>query len=314
VARATTITLGGDLRVGRIGYGAMRLTGPNLWGEYADRDGGIALLRQAVEAGVTLIDTADVYGPHTNELLIRDAVHPYPGHLVIATKGGFVRGGPVGARPTLIDAVGNANYLRQCAYLSARRLGVEQIDLYYLHSGRAKDASFEDQVGTLAELRKRGLIRHIGLSNVTPGQLRAARQIVEISAVTAHFNVVARQEAVLLDASIEAGAVFVPWQPVSLTAPGAPTDTGGPEAVRRVLEPIASRHGATIAQIALAWLLGRSPAIMPVPGTTSIGHLRENLDAQDIELSREDIGSINSIAPEGAGTRPLSPTPEPSSL
>jgi pyridoxine 4-dehydrogenase len=136
VARSTMITLGGDLRVGRIGYGAMRLTGPNLWGEYADRDGGIALLRQAAEAGVTLIDTADVYGPHANELLIREALHPYPEHLVIATKGGFVRGGPVGARPALIDAIGNANYLRQCAYLSARRLGVERIDLYHLHSGR----------------------------------------------------------------------------------------------------------------------------------------------------------------------------------
>jgi aryl-alcohol dehydrogenase-like predicted oxidoreductase len=179
-----------------------------------------------------------------------------------------------------IDAVGNANYLRQCAYMSARRLSVERIDLYYLHSGWAKDASFEDQVGTLAELRQLGLIRHIGLSNVTPNQLRAARQIVDIAAVTAHFNVVDRQQAPLLGAALEAGAVFVPWQPVSLTVPGSPTDTGGPEAVRRVLEPIASRHGATIAQITLAWLLTRSPAIMPIPGTTSIAHIRENLDAR----------------------------------
>jgi pyridoxine 4-dehydrogenase len=311
VARTTTITLGDDLQVGRIGYGAMRLTGTNRWGEYRDRDGGIALLRQAVEAGVTLIDTADVYGPHTNELLIREALHPYPEHLVIATKGGFVRGG---LEYSTIDAIGNANYLRQCAHMSARRLGVEQIDLYYLHSGWAKDASFEDQVGTLAELRQLGLIRHIGLSNVTPDQLRAARQIVDIAAVTAHFNVVARQEATLLDAALEAGAVFAPWQPVSLTAPGSPTDTGGPEAVRRVLEPIASRHRATISQIALAWLLARSPAIMPVPGTTSIAHLRENLDAQDIELSHEDIQSINSIAPERTPTQSLPSTPEPMSL
>jgi aryl-alcohol dehydrogenase-like predicted oxidoreductase len=310
VAR-TTITLGGDLQVGRIGYGAMRLTGTNRWGEYPDRDGGIALLRQVIEAGVTLIDTADVYGPHTNELLIREALHPYPEHLVIATKGGFVRGG---VEYSTIDAIGNANYLRQSAHLSARRLGVEQIGLYYLHSGRAKDALFEDQVGTLAELRQQGLIRHIGLSNVTPGQLRAARQIVDIAAVTAHFNVVARQEAALAGAALETGAVFAPWQPVSLSAPGSPTDTGGPEAVRRVLEPIASRHGATISQIALAWLLARSPAIMPVPGTTSIAHVRENLDAQDIELSREDIQSINSIAPEHAATQSLPPAPEPSSL
>src|SRR5258708_11968042 len=269
VARTTTITLGGDLQVGRIGYGAMRLTGTNGWGEYADRDGGIALLRQAVEAGVTLIDTADVYGPHTNELLLREALHPYPEHLVIATKGGFVRGGPVGPRPTLIDAIGNATYLRQCAYMSARRLGVERIDLYYLHGGRARDASFEDQVGTLAELRQLGLIRHIALSNVTAAQLRAARQIVDIAAVSAHFDVVAREQATLLEAALEAGAAFVPWQPVSLTAPGSPADTGGPAAVRRLLEHIASRHGATLPQITLARLLARSPSIMPVPGTTS---------------------------------------------
>lgn len=216
-----------------------------------------------------------------------------PAIVVIATKGGFVHGGP---EYSTIDAVGNANYLRQSAHMSARRLGVEQIDLYYLHSGRATDASFEDQVGTLAALRQEGLIRHIGLSNLTPDQLRAARQIVAIAAVTAHFNVVAREQEALLDAAIEGGAVFVPWQPVSLSVPGSPPDTGGPEAVRGVLEPIASRHGATVSQIALAWLLARSPAIMPVPGTTSIAHVRENLDAQDIELSSEDVQSINRIA------------------
>jgi len=158
------ITIGGDLRAGRVGYGAMRLTGPDLLGDYPDRAGGIALLRAAVEAGVTLIDTADVYGPHSSELLIREALHPYPDGLVIATKGGLVRGG---RDLSTIDAVGNPNYLRQCAYMSARRLGTEQIGLYYLHSPRARDASFEDQVATLADLREEGLIGHIGLSNVT---------------------------------------------------------------------------------------------------------------------------------------------------
>jgi hypothetical protein len=305
VERAT-ITLGGDLRVGRIGYGAMRLTGPHLWGEYLDRDGGIALLRQAVDAGVTLIDTADLYGPHTNELLIRDALHPYPEDLVIATKGGLVRGG---RDFSTIDAVGAPNYLRQCAYLSGRRLGVERIDLYYLHSGRAKDASFEDQVGTLAELRQQGMIRHIGLSNVTVDQLRAAREIVEIAAVTAHFSVATRHETALLDATVEAGAVFVPWKPVSLTQPGTPTDTSGPDAFRRVLGPIASRHGATIPQVSLAWLLARSPVITPIPATTSIEHLQENLDAQDLALTPADIQSIDSLAPGGAaadgGTAPM---------
>jgi aryl-alcohol dehydrogenase-like predicted oxidoreductase len=295
MTKRTMITIGGDLRVGRVGYGAMRLTGPDLLGDYPDRDGGIALLREAVEAGVTLIDTADIYGPHSSELLIRDALHPYPEDLVIATKGGMVRGG---RELSTIDAVGNPNYLRQCAYMSARRLGTDRIGLYYLHSARAKDASFEDQVGTLAELRKEGLIGHIGLSNVTPGQLGAALRITEIAAVTAYFNVAARQHAALLEAAAGAGAVFCPWQPVSLIQPGVQTDTSGPEAIRRVLEPIAARHGATIPQVALAWLLARSPAILPIPATTSITHLRENLDAQDLELAPEELKTINGLAPE----------------
>ncbi|MFG1642411.1 aldo/keto reductase [Amycolatopsis sp. NPDC049252] len=273
----------------RIGYGAMRLTGPGHWGEYPDREAGIKLLRQVVDAGVTLIDTADVYGPHTNEILIRDALHPYPEHLLIATKGGFVRSGP---EISTIAAIGHRQYLRQSAKLSARRLGVERIGLYYLHSGHARDASFEEQVGTLAELREEGVIERIGLSNVTLGQLRAAQAIVEISAVTAHYNVVDRHEQPLLDAATEAGAVFVPWQPVSLGTPGEPTDTAGPAAVRRVLEPIAARHGATVSQVALAWLLDRSAAVRPIPGTTSLAHVRENLAAQDLVLSREELAAI----------------------
>src|SRR6266540_2964076 len=160
----STLTIGSDLVVNRLGFGAMRLTGNGMWGEFPDRDGGIALLKRVVEAGVTFIDTADAYGPHTNEILIHDALYPYPTNLVIATKGGFIRGGPNYAD---FGAVGNREYLRQCAYLSARRLGVEQIDLYYLHSPNATDVPFEDQVGTLAELREQGLIRHIGLSNVS---------------------------------------------------------------------------------------------------------------------------------------------------
>ncbi|UOZ07175.1 aldo/keto reductase [Amycolatopsis sp. WQ 127309] len=273
----------------RIGYGAMRLTGPGHWGDYPDREGGVKLLRQVADAGVTLIDTADVYGPHTNELLIRDALHPYPEHLRIATKGGFVRSGP---EISTIAALGHRQYLRQSAKLSARRLGVERIDLYYLHSGWARDASFEEQVGTLAELREEGVIGDIGLSNVTLEQLRTAQAIVEVAAVTAHYNVADRHEQPLLDAATEAGAIFVPWQPVSLAVPGAPTDTAGPDAVRRVLEPIAARHGATVSQVALAWLLGRSPAVLPIPGTTSIAHVRENLAAADLVLSPEEHTAI----------------------
>jgi pyridoxine 4-dehydrogenase len=261
-------------------------------GDYPDREGGIALLRDAVEAGVTLIDTADVYGPHSSEVLIRDALYPYRDGLTIATKGGMVRGG---REMSTFDAVGNPSYLRQCAYMSARRLGVDRIDLYYLHSPRAQDASFEDQVGTLAELRKEGLIGHIGLSNVTPEQLNVALGVTEIAAVTAHFNIAARQNAGLLEAAAAAGAVFCPWQPVSLIQPGFRTDTGGPQAIRNVLEPIAARHEATIPQVALAWLLARSPAVLPIPATASIMHLRQNLDAQDLELAPEEHEKISSL-------------------
>jgi aryl-alcohol dehydrogenase-like predicted oxidoreductase len=283
------LTIGGDLRVGRIGFGAMQLTGKQVWGEYADRDGGIAVLCAAVDAGVTFIDTADVYGPHTNEVLIRDALHPYPDGLVIATKGGFVRGGFDYAT---LGAVGNPNYLRQSAHLSARRLGVDTIDLYYLHSGRATDVPFEDQVATLAALQEEGLIRHVGLSNVTLEQFRAAQEIVEIAAVTAHFNVSARTGADLLRAAEDSGAVFSPWHPVTLTE-GSDTDK-----VMAVIEPIAARHGVTARQIALAWLLHRSPVMLPIPGTTSVSHLKDNLAAAEIELSGEDVAAITDLATE----------------
>src|SRR4051795_2544236 len=177
-----TIEIGGDLTVGRIGFGAMQLTGDQVWGEYPDHDGALLLLRHVVDAGVTFIDTADVYGPHANEELIREALHPYPDELVIATKGGFVRGGH---DYSTLGAVGNPNYLRQSVHMSLRRLGLERIDLYYLHSGTATDAPFAEQVGVLAEMQAQGLIRHIGLSNVTVTQFEAAREIVEIAALTA---------------------------------------------------------------------------------------------------------------------------------
>jgi pyridoxine 4-dehydrogenase len=299
MTKQAMITIGGDLTVGRIGYGAMRLTGPELLGDYPDRGGAIALLRGAVEAGVSLIDTADVYGPHTSEALIRAALHPYPEHLVIATKGGLVRGG---RDLSTIDAVGNPNYLRQCAYLSARRLGVEQIGLYYLHSPWARDASFEDQVGTLAELRKEGLIKHIGLSNVTVAQLTAALAVTEIAAVTAHFNVADRQHAGLLQATADAGAVFCPWQPVSLVQPGVATDTRGPAPIRAALQPIAARHQATVPQVALAWLLARSTAILPIPATTSLDHLRQNLAAEELELAPGELAAISALVPEQASS------------
>jgi pyridoxine 4-dehydrogenase len=281
------IGLGDDLRVNRIGYGAMKLTGPQVWGPYPDHDDGIRVLRGVVDAGITLIDTADVYGPHSNELLVREALYPYPDNLVIATKGGFVRGG---YDYSTLDAVGNVNYLRQSAHLSARRLGLESIDLYYLHSGRATDAPFEDQVGALADLRQAGLIRNVGLSNVTLEQLHIAQSIVPIAAVTALYNLTARVGADLLAAAEEDGIAFSPWHPVTLT--------DGPLASRaaEVVPPIAAAHGATNQQIALAWQLQSSPQTLPIPGTTSLAHLRENLKARSIVLTDGEMHALNAIA------------------
>jgi len=285
-ANPTEITIGGDLRVNRIGYGAMKLTGAKVWGPYPDHDHAIRVLRGVVDAGINLIDTADVYGPHTNECLIKEALHPYRDDLVIATKGGVVRGG---FDYSTLDAVGNPNYLRQSAHLSARRLGVDVIDLYYLHSGRALDASLEDQVGALAELRQAGLIRHVGLSNVTLEQLRVAQSIVSIAAVTALYNVTARVGADLLTAAEEDQIVFAPWHPV--------TTTDGPLASRaaEVLPPIAAAHDASVQQVALAWQLQGSSLALPIPGTTSLAHLRENLAAQSIVLSPAEMRAINEI-------------------
>jgi pyridoxine 4-dehydrogenase len=272
----------------------MQLTGTQVWGDYPDREAGIALLRGAVERGVTFIDTADVYGPHCNELLIRDALRPYPRDLVIATKGGFVRGGFDYAS---LDAVGNVQYLRQSAHMSARRLGVDHIDLYYLHSGRAKDAPFQDQIAVLAELRQQGLIKHIGLSNISVEQFAIAAGIVEIAAVTAVYNVAVRIESALITAAEAHGAVFSPWHPITIT------DAGPEEAsrIRAVLEPIAENHNATIAQVALAWQLQRSPAALPIPGTTNIRHLEENMKASTLKLTPREVTTITNLVPEQAG-------------
>jgi hypothetical protein len=285
-ANAEQITIGGDLRVNRIGYGAMKLTGDQVWGPYPDHGHAIHVLRGVVDAGINLIDTADVYGPHENELLIKEALHPYPQGLVIATKGGFVRGG---FDYSTLDAVGNPNYLRQSAHMSARRLGVDAIDLYYLHSGRALDAPFEDQVGVLAELRQAGLIRHVGLSNVTVEQLRAAQSITPVAAVTALYNVTVRAGGDLLAAAEADRIVFSPWHPV--------TTTDGPLASRaaEVLPPIAAAHGASTQQVALAWQLQGSPQALPIPGTTSLAHLHENLAAQSIALSPQEMRAIDDI-------------------
>jgi aryl-alcohol dehydrogenase-like predicted oxidoreductase len=287
-----TLTIGADIVVNRLGFGAMRLTGPTMWGDFPDRDRGIALLRRVVEAGVTFIDTADAYGPHTNEVLIHDALHPYPAGLVIATKGGVIRGGPDYAD---FDAVGNREYLRQSAYLSARRLGVQHIDLYYLHNPNQTDVPFLEQVATLAELREQGVIRNIGLSNISVDQFQAAREVVDIAAVTAQYNIGHRSGAGLLEAAEHAGVAFSPWRPTTVA-------DGSAGQFNAVLDPICKKHRATLPQIALAWLLHRSPVMLPIPGTSSLKHLEENLAAASIHLAAEDVHAISELVPEDSQT------------
>lgn len=284
-----SVTIGGGLTVGNIGYGAMQLTGPKVWGDYPDHDQGVELLRQVVDEGVTFIDTADVYGPHSNEELIREALYPYPDDLVIATKGGFVRGGP---EYSDMSAVGNKYYLRQSAFMSMRRLGLDHIDLYYLHTPTMTDAPFEEIIETLAGLRQDGLIRHIGLSNVSAGQLRTALTITDIAAVTVHYNVSARLGAAVRALAAEHSIAFSPWHPGAVPggADGAP--------FHLVIDPIAARYDATPQQIALAWQLHRTPSALPIPGTTSVQHLRENLAAAHIRLTGEEVDAITALAPE----------------
>jgi aryl-alcohol dehydrogenase-like predicted oxidoreductase len=287
-----TVTIGGDLTVGAIGYGAMQLTGPKVWGEYPDHDKAIALLREVVAQGVTYIDTADVYGPHSNEDLIRQALHPYPENLVIATKGGFVRGGP---EYSDMSAVGNKSYIRQAAYMSMRRLGLDHIDLYYLHTPTMTDAPFEEIVETLAGMRQDGLIRHIGLSNVSADQLRTATSLTEIAAVTVQYTVAIRDGAAVRQIAQDEGIVFSPWHPGAI--PGDPD--GQP--LHAVIDPIAQRLDATPQQIALAWQLHRTPGCLPIPGTTSVEHLKENLAAASIRLTPAEVEVITNLAGEDVG-------------
>ncbi|WP_305783787.1 aldo/keto reductase [Symbioplanes lichenis] len=260
----TTFTLGGDLTVNRLGYGTMQLLGAGYWGEPRDRAQAVAVLRRAVELGVTFIDTADAYGPFVAEDLIREALHPYRDDVVIATKGGVLRTGPDEWPP-----LGRPEYLRQALEMSLRRLGVERIDLYQLHRVDPR-VPLEDSVGELAQLRQEGKIRHIGLSEVSVAQIKAAQAIAPIVSVQNLYNVANRAAQDVLDHAREQGMAFIPWFPM---ATGELARTGG------VLDAVARRHGATPAQIALAWLLRQGPNVLPIPGTASIAHLEENVAA-----------------------------------
>jgi aryl-alcohol dehydrogenase-like predicted oxidoreductase len=274
---AGTLALGG-LRVRRLGFGAMRITGEGIWGPPKDPEAAKALLRRAVELGIDLIDTADSYGPHVSEELIRAALHPYPNGLVVATKAGLERTGP-GEWPRN----GRPEHLREAVEGSLKRLDVERIDLLQLH---AVDPSvpFEESLGALVELRDEGKIRHIGLSNVSVDELDRGLRMVEIVSVQNRYNLEDRGSESVVDACAERGLAFFPWYPL---ATGSLAQPGGP------LDRIAARHRATPGQIALAWLRRRSPTILPIPGTSSVEHLEENVGAVGIELTEEDLAELD---------------------
>ncbi|HKZ12695.1 MAG TPA: aldo/keto reductase [Solirubrobacterales bacterium] len=280
-AASGTFKLGGDLDVNRLGYGTMQLTGKGVWGEPEDRDEALAVLRRAVEAGVNFIDTADSYGPEVAEDLIHEALHPYDDDLVIATKAGFTRAGPGDWRP-----LGRPEYLRQQCEMSLRRLGLETIDLFQLHRIDAK-VPLEEQVGELAKLQEEGKIRHIGLSEVDVDQLEAAQRHATIVSVQNLFNLTNRDAEPLLDHCEENGVGFIPWFPL---ATGRLVGEGGP------LAEIAADTGAEPSQLALAWLLRRSPVMLPIPGTSSVAHLDQNLGAAELDLTDAQFEALTAAA------------------
>lgn len=273
-AAAGTIDIGGDLTVNRMGYGAMRITGPGIWGEPADREQAKAALRKAVELGVNFIDTADSYGPEVSETLIAETLYPYPDELVIATKGGLVRPGP-GQWP----ADGRPEHLREACEGSLRRLRLEQIPLYQFHRPDPR-VPLAESVGALAELKAAGKIRHIGISNVREDQLREAQQITPIVSVQNRYNVNDRTSEPMVDLCGQDGLAFLPWAPIQDTERIIPLVT------------TAERHVASQRQIALAWLLARSRVMLPIPGSGSPGHVAENIAAASIQLSNEEYNEI----------------------
>jgi len=270
---AGTITIG-DLTVNRMGYGAMRLTGPGIWGSPRDPEGARSVLRRAVELDVNFIDTADSYGPEVSERLIREALWPYPSDLAIATKGGLLRDGPDLRRPA-----GRPSHLRQALEGSLERLRLERIDLYQLHRPDPM-VPFEESVGELAKLKDEGKIRHIGLSNVDPEQLDQALAITEIVSVQNRYNLWDRTSEAVLDKCNSLGIAFLPWYPLAAS---------GLTRAKSAVAEVASEHHATPGQLALAWLLARSPVVLPIPGTSSVEHLEENIAAAEITLNRSDF-------------------------
>jgi len=280
-AASGTFALGGDLHIHRLGFGAMRITGEGIWGEPKDPEKAKQVLRRALELGVNFIDTADSYGPDVSERLIAEALHPYPANLIIATKGGLTRSGPNRWAP-----VGRPEYLRQCVEMSLRRLKVERIDLWQLHRIDPK-VPVEESLGAIKELQKQGKIRHIGLSEVTPADIERAVKTVPIVSVQNLYNISDRKYESTLEYCEQNNLGFIPWFPV---AAGALARPGGP------LDTAAKRHDATVAQLSIAWLLHRSPVMLPIPGTSSVEHLEENVAAASVALSAAEWKAIEADA------------------
>jgi aryl-alcohol dehydrogenase-like predicted oxidoreductase len=277
--------IGGDLPVHRLGYGTMRLVGEGAWGEPADAAEARRVLRRAVELGVTLIDTADAYGPEIAERLIAEALYPYASGLVIATKGGITRQGPAKS-----EYVGRAGYLIQCVEMSLRRLKLERIDLYQLHRIDPR-TPVEESLGALKRMQEQGKIRHIGLSEVTQAEIEEAGKTVEVVTVQNRYSLADRRNEDALAYCEQQGIGFLPWYPINagkLLKPDQPAT--------QALARIAARHLATAAQLSLAWLLQRSPVMLPIPGTSKAAHLEENLAAANLKLSAEDMAELESAA------------------
>jgi pyridoxine 4-dehydrogenase len=275
-AAAGTVSIGGDLEVNRLGFGAMRITGRGIWGPPADHDEAVRVLRRAVELGVEFIDTADAYGPDVSEELIAEALSPYPEGLVIGTKGGLLRGGPGDWRPD-----GRPEHLRAACEGSLRRLRVDQIALYQLH--RPDPAvPLEASIGELVSLRAEGKIRHIGLSNVSARQLARALEATPIASVQNRYNPADRASDEVVELAATRGLAFLPWAPVGGQEPGE----------GKALAEVARRHGVSPVQVAIAWQLARSPQVLPIPGTSSVAHLEENVAAASLRLSADDLALL----------------------
>lgn len=279
---AGAFTIGGDLEVSRLGFGAMRITGEGIWGPPKDQDAAIAVLRRLPQFDVDFIDTADAYGPEDSENLIREALHPFDG-IHVATKGGLTRHGPGVWAP-----VGRPEYLRQCCLMSLRRLGVETIDLWQLHRVDPK-VPREEQFGLMKELQDEGKVRHLGLSEVSVEDIKAAQEVFEVATVQNRYNLTDRQSGNVLDYCERNGIGFIPWFPL---AAGTLAEPGGPVA------EIAAAQNATPGQVALAWLLARSPVMLPIPGTGSIDHLEENVAAAELKLTADELARLDEAGGE----------------